>query len=75
MSAAFNAAAGFAIVFVQADGVIDTTAATILGWSGWIVPGILVAVLLAIGGFRRPAERSPRGAPATEPVAAPPSTT
>jgi len=30
---------------------IDTTQATILGWTGWIVPLILVIVLLATGQF------------------------
>ncbi|MGO1544321.1 MAG: CPBP family glutamic-type intramembrane protease [Gulosibacter sp.] len=49
--AAFNAAAGAHLVFAQAGAEIDTTQATILGWSGWIVPLILVVVLLATGQF------------------------
>lgn len=52
----FNAAAGFSIVFVAAGEVIDTTQATILGWSGWIVPLVLVIVLGALGKFSPPRE-------------------
>jgi len=50
--AAFNAAAGFHIVFGREGALVDTTSATILGWSGWIVPLVLVVVLLTTGGFR-----------------------
>ncbi|MER3388608.1 MAG: CPBP family intramembrane glutamic endopeptidase [Microcella sp.] len=61
---AFNAAAGFSIIFVAAGEVIDTTQATVLGWSGWIVPLVLVIVLAATGKF------SPRpDAPAPSTVA------
>ena len=62
---AFNAAAGFSIVFSMAGEQIDTVHATILGWSGWIVPLVLVIILLATGQFRsgndvrRPADTSP----------------
>lgn len=53
---AFNAAAGFGLVFAQAGRRIDTLQATILGWSGWIVPLVIVIVLVATGRFRaRPA--------------------
>ncbi|MEY9212546.1 CPBP family intramembrane metalloprotease [Thermobifida halotolerans] len=55
-----NAAAGFSLVFAQAGETIDTTRATILGWSGWIVPLLLVAVLFATGQFR-PAPAEPTG--------------
>ena len=48
---AFNAAAGFSLIFAAAGESIDTTQATILGWSGWIVPLILVAVLVATKQF------------------------
>jgi uncharacterized protein len=48
---AFNAAAGFSIVFVAAGEVLDTTQATVLGWSGWIVPLVLVVVLALTGQF------------------------
>ncbi len=58
--AAFNASAGFFLVFAAEGAVIDTTSATILGWSGWIVPLVLLVVLVATGGFRAPRERAPR---------------
>ncbi|GAA4717236.1 CPBP family intramembrane metalloprotease [Isoptericola chiayiensis] len=49
---ALNAAAGMHLLFVAAGTTVDTTHATILGWSGWIVPLALVAVLAATGQFR-----------------------
>ncbi len=48
---AFNAAAGSFLLFAAAGERIDTAQATILGWSGWIVPIALVAVLLLTGQF------------------------
>lgn len=48
---AFNAAAGSFLLFAMAGEHLDTTHATILGWSGWIVPLILVVVLIATGQF------------------------
>jgi membrane protease YdiL (CAAX protease family) len=60
---AFNAAAGFSLIFAAAGESIDTTQATILGWSGWIVPAIVIVVLLATKQFtpavKRPAVRAP----------------
>ncbi|WP_130178510.1 CPBP family intramembrane glutamic endopeptidase [Cryobacterium sp. SO1] len=53
--AAFNGAAGTILIFSMAGEHIDTTQATPLGWSGWIVPLALVIVLVATGQFRRPA--------------------
>lgn len=61
---AFNAAAGSSVIFAMAGESIDTTQATILGWTGWIVPAILVIVLLLTGQFA-PARGIPRGEPAT----------
>ncbi|OIH82096.1 abortive phage infection protein [Arthrobacter sp. UCD-GKA] len=48
----FNAAAGFSMVFAAAGAPINTVNATILGWSGWIVPLLLVIVLVATKQFR-----------------------
>ncbi len=48
---AFNAAAGSYLLFAAAGERVDTTQATILGWSGWIVPLALVVVLVAAGQF------------------------
>lgn len=49
--AAFNAAAGSYLLFAAAGERVDTTQATVLGWSGWIVPLALVVVLVATGRF------------------------
>ena len=51
---AFNAAAGSYLLFAAAGERVDTTQATILGWTGWIVPLIFVAVLLATKQFAPP---------------------
>ena len=53
--AAFNAAAGSYLLFAAAGERVDTTRATVLGWSGWIVPLAFVVVLVATGRFA-PAE-------------------
>lgn len=49
---AINAAAGFTFVLAEAGATVDTTQASILGWSGWIVPAVLVAVLVVRGRLR-----------------------
>ena len=54
---AFNAAAGFSLIFAAAGDSIDTTQATILGWSGWIVPLLLVTVLIATKQFTPAAKK------------------
>ena len=59
---AFNAAAGFSFVFAAAGETVDTVQATILGWSGWIVPAVLVVVLVALGKFRAPVDAATPGA-------------
>lgn len=58
----FNAAAGFSIVFAAAGETIDTVHATILGWSGWIVPIALLIVLGVTGQLKPPTNT--RAAPA-----------
>lgn len=54
---AFNASAGSFVLFARSGAPVDTTEATILGWSGWIVPLALVVVLVATGRFT-PGNRS-----------------
>ncbi|MEG3616135.1 CPBP family intramembrane glutamic endopeptidase [Isoptericola haloaureus] len=62
-----NAAAGMHVLFGAAGTSVDTTQATILGWSGWIVPLVLVAVLAATGQFRpRPAVVPPTSQVSTD---------
>lgn len=56
---AFNSAAGFFLIFAAAGENIDTVNATILGWSGWIVPLVLVVVLVATGQFKPAQPRQP----------------
>ncbi|BBG02696.1 MULTISPECIES: CPBP family intramembrane glutamic endopeptidase [Pseudonocardia] len=57
---AFNATGASFLLFAQAGVPIDTTRATILGWSGWIVPLALVALLVATGRFAAPARPDDR---------------
>lgn len=63
--AAFNGAGGSYLLLARAGEHIDTTQATILGWSGWIVPFALVALLAATGQFR-PREPQPVGTDAQD---------
>ncbi|MFC7381904.1 CPBP family intramembrane glutamic endopeptidase [Sphaerisporangium rhizosphaerae] len=49
--AAFNGAGGTYLLFAKAGEHVDTTQATILGWSGWIVPLALVVILIATRRF------------------------
>lgn len=48
----FNAAAGMGLVFGRAGEPVDTVHATVLGWSGWILPALILGVMLASGSFR-----------------------
>ncbi|PQZ93571.1 CPBP family intramembrane metalloprotease domain-containing protein [Arthrobacter sp. MYb227] len=50
--ATFNAAAGLMLVFLMRGKNIDTINATILGWSGWILPLIFVVVIVVSKKFR-----------------------
>ncbi|OYO20763.1 hypothetical protein CGZ93_11005 [Enemella dayhoffiae] len=44
----FNALAGSAmLVFQSADSQVDTLHGTVLGWSGWFIPLLVVAALVA----------------------------
>ena len=52
--AIFNASAGLVSLFMVMGAMIDTQKASILGWSGWILPGILIAVMLSVRAFREP---------------------
>jgi uncharacterized protein len=48
----FNAAAGLSVVFSSAALPFDATTASILGWTGWILPLVVVATLVMTGQFR-----------------------
>jgi membrane protease YdiL (CAAX protease family) len=45
--AAINAAGGSYVLLAQAGASVDTAQATLLGWSGWILPLLLIGVLVA----------------------------
>ncbi|EPR75243.1 hypothetical protein ADILRU_2384 [Leifsonia rubra CMS 76R] len=66
---AFNAAAGFSLVFVMAGETFSPLNATILGWTGWLMPLVLVIVLLATGQFRAPVQRKAEAPAESVPVA------
>ncbi|AEG43857.1 CPBP family intramembrane glutamic endopeptidase [Isoptericola variabilis] len=57
-----NAAAGLSLVLAQEGATVDTAQATILGWSGWILPAAFVVVLLVRGAFAAPSPSALRGA-------------
>jgi membrane protease YdiL (CAAX protease family) len=67
---AFNAAAGFSLVFSAAGRRFSTVEATILGWSGWIVPIVLIVALAATRQFS-PTPKVARKREAAKPEAAP----
>jgi membrane protease YdiL (CAAX protease family) len=45
---ALNAAAGFGYVFADASQRIDTACVTVVGWSGWILPVLIIALLVIL---------------------------
>lgn len=51
---ALNASIGLSVVFAQSGESFDTVHATILGWSGWILPAVLIVVLIATKQFTWP---------------------
>lgn len=46
-----NAAGTLFVVFVAESGVFNPLHANITGWSGWIIPAIMLIVLVALGKF------------------------
>jgi uncharacterized protein len=55
--AAINGSAGLSYVFVQAGAGVDTAQTTLLGWTGWIVMLVVIALLVTLRRLpvRRPA--------------------
>ncbi|GAB3410144.1 CPBP family intramembrane metalloprotease [Schumannella luteola] len=51
--AALNATTNIYMIFVDRDSVATSTWGSILGWSGWIVLGLTIVVLLATGQLRK----------------------
>ncbi|GGC87657.1 hypothetical protein GCM10011512_13260 [Tersicoccus solisilvae] len=54
---AVNAAAGFPLVFLAFGTTFSPLTTTILGWSGWLLPAALVALLAWRGQFRLDRDR------------------
>lgn len=52
--ASLNASVGLSFVFSASGSTVDTVSSTILGWSGWVVPLLVVMFLLVLGQFRSP---------------------
>lgn len=50
--AIFNASAGLVSLFMVMGTMLDTQKASILGWSGWILPAALITVMLFARVFR-----------------------
>lgn len=48
----FNASVGLVSLFMMVGATLDTTKASILGWSGWIIPGIVIVLMVLGGAFR-----------------------
>jgi membrane protease YdiL (CAAX protease family) len=73
---AFNAAAGFLLLVVAADTTADPAATGPLGWVGWIVMAVVIAILVATGQFRKQPglqRRAPQAAPPGPPASAAPA--
>ncbi|MEF9873907.1 MULTISPECIES: CPBP family intramembrane glutamic endopeptidase [Micrococcaceae] len=49
---AFNASVGLVSLFMVMGVPLDATKASIMGWSGWILPGIVIAAMLLKGAFK-----------------------
>ena len=55
-----NALLGSAIiVFARPGATVDTLAGTLLGWSGWLVPAVVMALLLTRRAYAEPATPGP----------------
>lgn len=50
---AFNASAGLVSLFMVLGVPLDATKGSILGWSGWILPGLVIAVMIPFGAFKQ----------------------
>ncbi|MGP9726272.1 hypothetical protein CIK76_07775 [Glutamicibacter sp. BW80] len=48
----FNASVGLVSLFMMMGSMLDSTKASILGWSGWILPGAVILVMVLFGAFR-----------------------
>lgn len=49
----FNASAGLVAIFMAMGASLDATEASIMGWSGWIIPGVVIVIMISCGAFKR----------------------
>lgn len=61
----FNASAGLISLFTFMGAVVDTKTGSILGWSGWLLPAVILAVMIVFGAF---SQRAKTGNPQIAPV-------
>ncbi|MCW4464629.1 CPBP family intramembrane metalloprotease [Glutamicibacter sp. MNS18] len=54
----FNAAVGFGALFLAFGAFLEPSKMTIMGWSGWLLPAAVIAVMVVFGAFKS------KGAPA-----------
>ncbi|WP_404285398.1 CPBP family intramembrane glutamic endopeptidase [Glutamicibacter arilaitensis] len=48
----FNASVGLVSLFMVMGSMLDSTKASILGWSGWILPAVVIVLMVLAGAFR-----------------------
>jgi len=48
----FNASVGLTSLFMTLGASMDSTESSILGWTGWILPGVVIAVILLVSAIR-----------------------
>lgn len=47
-----NAAGTLFVLFIARDGIFDPLHANITGWSGWILPALVLAIVVSLGKFK-----------------------
>lgn len=53
----FNAAVGFGGLFLAFGAFLEPSKMTIMGWSGWLLPAVVILVMVACGAFKRTASK------------------
>lgn len=48
----FNAAVGFGALFLAFGAFLEPSKMTIMGWSGWLLPALVIAVMVAAGAYK-----------------------
>lgn len=49
----FNASVGFSALFLAFGAFLEPSKMTIMGWSGWLLPAVVIVVMLVCGAFKR----------------------